>query len=137
MYRLGRASRNFTIAVNLTRNNISRNFSQQLSNHVLRQSQLTRLRFRLAPVYQCRLLSSKKDQEEPVIEEVVEEIEESPADFLHANLPTTVAIPEVWPYLPCLAVNRNPVFPRFMKILEVVHMPMTVIKNLVSKFVLF
>lgn len=35
------------------------------------------------------------------------------------NLPATVAIPEVWPHLPLLATKRNPVFPRFMKILEV------------------
>lgn len=35
------------------------------------------------------------------------------------HLPATVAIPEVWPHLPLIATRRNPVFPRFMKILEV------------------
>lgn len=35
------------------------------------------------------------------------------------QLPATVAVPEVWPHLPLLATRRNPVFPRFMKILEV------------------
>lgn len=37
------------------------------------------------------------------------------------HLPATVAIPEVWPHLPMLATKRNPVFPRFMKILEVTN----------------
>ncbi|XP_055856781.1 lon protease homolog, mitochondrial isoform X2 [Episyrphus balteatus] len=35
------------------------------------------------------------------------------------QLPATVAVPEVWPHVPLLATRRNPVFPRFMKILEV------------------
>ncbi|XP_053671846.1 lon protease homolog, mitochondrial [Anopheles nili] len=40
----------------------------------------------------------------------------------YANqLPATVAIPEVWPHLPVIATKRNPVFPRFMKILEVTN----------------
>lgn len=34
-------------------------------------------------------------------------------------LPATVSIPDVWPNLPVIATQRNPVFPRFMKILEV------------------
>lgn len=36
-----------------------------------------------------------------------------------SQLPATVAIPEVWPNLPVIATKRNPIFPRFMKILEV------------------
>lgn len=34
-------------------------------------------------------------------------------------LPATVVVPEVWPHLPLIAVNRNPVFPRFIKLIEV------------------
>lgn len=37
----------------------------------------------------------------------------------HTHLPATVAVPEVWPHLPVIATRRNPVFPRFMKIIEV------------------
>lgn len=37
----------------------------------------------------------------------------------HQSLPATVIVPEVWPHLPLLAVNRNPVFPRFIKLIEV------------------
>lgn len=59
----------------------------------------------------------KGDEEADAIE--VEPEVESPAEFIHTHLPATVAIPEVWPYLPCIATSRNPVFPRFMKILEV------------------
>ena len=37
----------------------------------------------------------------------------------HQTLPATVVVPEVWPHLPLIAVNRNPVFPRFIKLIEV------------------
>lgn len=35
------------------------------------------------------------------------------------NLPATMTVPEYWPNLPVIAINRNPVFPRFIKIIEV------------------
>ncbi|XP_055696012.1 lon protease homolog, mitochondrial isoform X2 [Lutzomyia longipalpis] len=47
--------------------------------------------------------------------------EEVPEDILSTHLPATVAIPEVWPHLPVIATRRNPVFPRFMKIIEVTN----------------
>lgn len=123
MLRLGRASKSFSIALNISKQNFTRNFRSnlQLSNNfsVFKQSNLSRShRYQLPTVYQCRLFSSKQDEDSQAPVEEIEEVE-APADFLHTNLPTTVAIPEVWPYLPCIAVNRNPVFPRFMKILEV------------------
>ncbi|CAH2049591.1 unnamed protein product, partial [Iphiclides podalirius] len=34
-------------------------------------------------------------------------------------LPATVAVPEVWPQVPVIAINRNPVFPRFIKLIEI------------------
>lgn len=39
--------------------------------------------------------------------------------FYQDQLPATVSVPEVWPHLPVIATKGNPVFPRFMKILEV------------------
>ncbi|KAH8295730.1 hypothetical protein KR018_006215 [Drosophila ironensis] len=36
-----------------------------------------------------------------------------------AQLPATVAVPDVWPHVPLLAMRKNPLFPRFMKIVEV------------------
>lgn len=38
---------------------------------------------------------------------------------VHQALPATVVVPEVWPHLPLIAVNRNPVFPRFIKLIEI------------------
>ncbi|KAK7071168.1 Lon protease mitochondrial [Halocaridina rubra] len=35
------------------------------------------------------------------------------------NLPATMSVPEVWPNVPVIAISRNPVFPRFIKIVEV------------------
>lgn len=40
---------------------------------------------------------------------------------VHQALPATVVVPEVWPHLPLIAVNRNPVFPRFIKLIEVTN----------------
>uniref|UniRef100_A0A182UWV5 Lon protease homolog n=1 Tax=Anopheles merus TaxID=30066 RepID=A0A182UWV5_ANOME len=63
-----------------------------------------------------RSFCSKKDPnpDDPV---------EPPAESVNYTnqLPATVAIPEVWPHLPVIATKRNPVFPRFMKILEVTN----------------
>ncbi|XP_026333399.1 lon protease homolog, mitochondrial isoform X2 [Hyposmocoma kahamanoa] len=36
-----------------------------------------------------------------------------------SQLPATVAVPEVWPQVPVIAINRNPVFPKFIKLLEI------------------
>ncbi|KAG8232360.1 hypothetical protein J437_LFUL008828, partial [Ladona fulva] len=35
------------------------------------------------------------------------------------TLPATVIVPEVWPNVPVIAVGRNPVFPRFIKMIEI------------------
>ncbi|XP_046441965.1 lon protease homolog, mitochondrial-like isoform X2 [Daphnia pulex] len=35
------------------------------------------------------------------------------------SLPATMTVPETWPNVPVIAINRNPVFPRFIKIIEV------------------
>lgn len=63
----------------------------------------------------CSKLSEKPGENE-------EEIAENPND---AQLPATVAVPEVWPHLPIVSVKRSPVFPRFMKILEISN-PITI-----------
>ncbi|XP_062554515.1 lon protease homolog, mitochondrial isoform X2 [Armigeres subalbatus] len=74
---------------------------------------------RMAPgavqVFCARTFCSKRDpdDEEPVVDP-------EPVSF-SSQLPATVAIPEVWPHLPVIATKRNPVFPRFMKILEVTN----------------
>lgn len=40
-------------------------------------------------------------------------------DGYNTQLPATVAVPEVWPHLPVIAISRNIVFPRFIKLIEV------------------
>lgn len=40
------------------------------------------------------------------------------APIMH-NLPATMVVPEIWPNVPVIAINRNPVFPRFIKIIEI------------------
>lgn len=35
------------------------------------------------------------------------------------SLPASVVVPEVWPQVPLIAISRNPVFPRFIKLVEV------------------
>ncbi|XP_070165682.1 lon protease homolog, mitochondrial isoform X2 [Polyergus mexicanus] len=43
---------------------------------------------------------------------------DQPGDYA-GSLPATVVVPEVWPYVPVIAINRNPVFPRFIKLIEI------------------
>lgn len=129
MLRLNSLSRSLVQLANLSRRNflqssraississIQLKFNQQSTNH--HQNALRRQAINVQ-FNQMRCFSAKKNEEE--LEAIEgEEISENPADFLHTHLPATVAIPEIWPYLPCIAVSRNPVFPRFMKILEVI-----------------
>lgn len=123
MLRLNNITRNIVQVVNLSRNSVLRNSraisslqqkfnkNEFTTNYQLRQYELKKCN-------QLRYYSSKKEEEELEAIEAEAEAADNPADFLHTHLPATVAIPEVWPYLPCIAVSRNPVFPRFMKILE-------------------
>ncbi|CAG9098883.1 unnamed protein product [Plutella xylostella] len=50
-------------------------------------------------------------------EEDPEAADETP--LFSSQLPATVAVPEVWPQVPVIAINRNPVFPRFIKLIEI------------------
>lgn len=104
-------------------NCLSSNFDRSKFNFLSTSgaSSLQKLRLPLsAPIF-CQInffsTKGKSDEEADAID--VEPEPESPADFIHTHLPATVAIPDVWPFLPCIATSRNPVFPRFMKILEV------------------
>ena len=35
------------------------------------------------------------------------------------TVPATQTVPDVWPILPVIALNKHPVFPKFIKIVEV------------------
>lgn len=45
---------------------------------------------------------------------------DSEPNLSESFLPATVAVPEVWPHLPVIAINKNPIYPRFMRIIEVI-----------------
>ncbi|XP_022129335.2 lon protease homolog, mitochondrial isoform X2 [Pieris rapae] len=60
---------------------------------------------------------STGNKNEPEEEEIEEVKEETP--LFSSQLPATVAVPEVWPQVPVIAINRNPVFPRFIKLIEI------------------
>ena len=38
------------------------------------------------------------------------------------HLPAAMTVPEIWPQVPVIAIARHPVFPRFIKIIEVSHL---------------
>lgn len=62
----------------------------------------------------ARLYSTNRD--EPPEEDPEGKID---SPLFASQLPATVAVPEVWPQVPVIAINRNPVFPRFIKLIEV------------------
>ncbi|XP_058834754.1 lon protease homolog, mitochondrial isoform X2 [Topomyia yanbarensis] len=78
-------------------------------------SRIWHQRQNIMQVISSRTFCTKRDQDEDEID-----VEPEPVSFSN-QLPATVAIPEVWPHLPVIAAKRNPVFPRFMKILEVTN----------------
>ncbi|XP_049820710.1 lon protease homolog, mitochondrial isoform X2 [Aethina tumida] len=42
-------------------------------------------------------------------------------EHFNPQLPATVAVPDVWPHVPVIAINRNIVFPRFIKLIELTN----------------
>ncbi|XP_058067164.1 lon protease homolog, mitochondrial isoform X2 [Anopheles bellator] len=73
------------------------------------------LRNNISPLSSRGFCSAKNDSGDPI------DPPPEPSVNYTNQLPATVAIPEVWPHLPVIAAKRNPVFPRFMKILEVTN----------------
>lgn len=63
-----------------------------------------------------RYYSTKKNDDSHIPESINDKDE---APVTSTTLPAPVAVPEVWPQLPVIAINRNPVFPRFIKLIEV------------------
>jgi hypothetical protein len=135
MLHLHRASKSLANVLNYSKSHFTRparcissctinfNVSQQ-RQHFLSGSSVISLQ-KVSPLpnhvafYQKHYFSTKGKGEEEADAIEGEPEAEGPPEFIHTHLPATVAIPDVWPYLPCIATSRNPVFPRFMKILEV------------------
>ncbi|XP_015112248.1 lon protease homolog, mitochondrial isoform X2 [Diachasma alloeum] len=66
-----------------------------------------------------RQFSTKKPSDDPPPETEAAEAE-APEPY-PATLPATVVVPEVWPHVPLIAISRNPVFPRFIKLIELTN----------------
>lgn len=68
----------------------------------------------------CRTFSSGKGDETPP-PETEESDKAQPAEEVTppTTLPASVVVPENWPHLPVIPISRNPVFPRFIKLIEV------------------
>jgi hypothetical protein len=37
------------------------------------------------------------------------------------GVPATLTVPEIWPVVPVIAINKHPVFPKFIKIVVSIH----------------
>lgn len=125
MLRLNRVTRNVFQLTKLSKINVNSNV-RQISSITLKftnSAGCENWNRRISPISaqskgQLRWYSSKKDEDEDIEVVAEAEIADNPADFIHTHLPATVAVPEIFPYVPCIAVSRSPVFPRFMKIIE-------------------
>jgi Lon-like ATP-dependent protease len=73
---------------------------------------------------QMRFMSEKSSGDDEEVTNPEESVQTAANDFggSHALAPMTV--PEVWPQVPVIAINRNPVFPRFIKIIEISNQPL-------------
>ncbi|KAK9694498.1 ATP-dependent protease La (LON) substrate-binding domain [Popillia japonica] len=63
----------------------------------------------------CRYFSAKNAEDDASQPPLAEE------SSFNSQLPATVAVPEVWPHVPVIAINRNIVFPRFLKLIEITN----------------
>ncbi|XP_065221602.1 lon protease homolog, mitochondrial-like isoform X2 [Planococcus citri] len=75
-----------------------------------------------------RPYSSQNPQDDGSNKSIISEdevLDVTEADFpVTHSLPAAVVVPEHWPNVPLIAVSRNPVFPRFIKLLEITHPPL-------------
>lgn len=91
----------------------SRTVVPKLRHHCTRQILNTRQFTWSRTAVVSRFYSTEDHPPDP---RLLDEDPEALAD--QARLPAAVAIPEVWPQVPVIATRRNPVFPRFLKVLE-------------------
>lgn len=125
MLRLNRVTRNVVQLTKLSKISVNTNV-RQISSITLKFSNAAvseNWKRSISPISaqsigQLRFYSNKKDEDEDIEVVAEAEIADNPSEFIHTHLPATVAVPEIFPYVPCVAVSRSPVFPRFMKIIE-------------------
>ncbi|BFF97146.1 lon protease homolog mitochondrial [Drosophila madeirensis] len=83
-----------------------------LIRHFTERVTVSRLeRFSGATVMAQRFYSRKRDKKALAAPAVLSDQD--------SNLPATVEVPDVWPHVPLIAIRKVPLFPRFMKVVEV------------------
>jgi len=70
---------------------------------------LPQLKYVAPSIINPKYFSTNPTEDEPIFD---------PEDGM-TSVPSTVTVPDVWPVVPIVAVNRHPVFPKFIKIIEV------------------
>ncbi|CAG2113277.1 unnamed protein product [Medioppia subpectinata] len=68
---------------------------------------------------QIRHKSDNNSDDKPQQSAEDEELERFIEDNQRSSSLAAVTVPEVWPEVPVIAIHRNPVFPRFIKIIEI------------------
>ncbi|XP_008556904.1 lon protease homolog, mitochondrial isoform X1 [Microplitis demolitor] len=70
----------------------------------------------------CMTVFREFSTKKPADDDPPLEVEAEPAvEGYPATLPATVVVPEVWPHVPVIAISRHPVFPRFIKLIELTN----------------
>lgn len=98
--------------------NYSSLLEKQFSPRELHNAEVNILR------YNARNYSTKQPNDEDGEDQFADAADEpnQPSDLgfpvIH-SVPATVVVPEYWPHVPLIAISKNPVFPRFIKLLEV------------------
>ncbi|XP_017034496.1 lon protease homolog, mitochondrial isoform X2 [Drosophila kikkawai] len=85
--------------------------------HLYRNRATHLQRFHGASMMVKRFYARKRDDSEEDLMEEGQGIELMAER--NSQLPATLVVPDVWPHVPLLAMGKNPLFPRFMKIVEV------------------
>ncbi|KAK6178694.1 hypothetical protein SNE40_011218 [Patella caerulea] len=123
---IARSSNNRTRSSSTTRSSSSSEFKHELlsKNTVYVGYETPRQKFlhhRVTPCYQSRLFSTGSNWDDggegnrdPAESPVIQQVPPNPVGAL-----TSMTIPDIFPKVPVIAISRNPVFPRFVKMIEV------------------
>lgn len=109
------------------KNNVVRHLASNISSNLITKNPLLGVN---NVILQQRALfcSQKKDDDDSNTSSSNETESEQPSESEHPGVQvfskqmgalTPMTVPEVWPIVPVIAVSRNPLFPKFIKMMEV------------------
>lgn len=98
-------TRNFSLNLHFERSNLEK------AGHSFSKFCSSRSRVLSTVRYFASKSTEGSDDDHPQTEE----------DSFTPQLPATVAVPEVWPHVPVIAISKNIVFPRFIKLIELTN----------------